>query len=312
MSERKYFDINEGLAKTSHDMMSMWDYQQGSKTAEYRGYCDEAYALAEEIAQKRPREAERAWRIAEAYSRRMAANLNAASRIGCMCPSVLVSGAGNFPVKKKEKQIAAMDRNMEEYREIQGYLDKLRRILHGKEVIRADDEDAIIRLEEKLAGLEEKQEFMKAVNAYYKKHKTLKGCPELTDEQAEKVEAAMADDWRVDKKPFASFQITNNGANIRSTRERLDRLKKEKSRESSETRYEELSLTVKEDVEDMRIRLYFDGKPDEETRKLLKAWAFKWSPSQSAWQRQLNNNGRYATRQVLKKLKEMEGIADEE
>lgn len=56
----------------------------------------------------------------------------------------------------------------------------------------------------------------------------------------------------------------------------------------------------------MRIRLYFDGKPDEETRKLLKGWAFKWSPNNGCWQRQLTNDARYATRQVLKKLKEAE------
>ena len=39
---------------------------------------------------------------------------------------------------------------------------------------------------------------MKAVNAYYRKYKTLEGCPELTAEQVEKVKAAMSQDWRKD------------------------------------------------------------------------------------------------------------------
>ena len=49
MFERQYFPINEEMAKTAHNMMSMRDYQEGSKTAEYKGYADKAYDLAEQI-----------------------------------------------------------------------------------------------------------------------------------------------------------------------------------------------------------------------------------------------------------------------
>ena len=42
--------------------------------------------------------------------------------------------------------------------------------------------------------MESQQAMMKAVNAYYRKHKTLEGCPELTAEQVEKVKAAMSQD----------------------------------------------------------------------------------------------------------------------
>ena len=41
--------------------------------------------------------------IAERYAKKMADNMNESSRIGMMCPSILISGAGNFPVRKKEK-----------------------------------------------------------------------------------------------------------------------------------------------------------------------------------------------------------------
>ena len=46
----------------------------------------------------------------------------------------------------------------------------------------------------------------------------------------------------------------------------------------------------------------FDGKPDEATRALLKANGFRWSPSQGAWQRMLNDNGRYAAQKVRDEL----------
>ncbi|MCY1358950.1 hypothetical protein D9M69_455000 [compost metagenome] len=46
----------------------------------------------------------------------------------------------------------------------------------------------------------------------------------------------------------------------------------------------------------------FPGKPDEQTRTLLKSQAFKWSPSRDAWVRQLNNAGRWAAKQVRETL----------
>lgn len=54
MFERQYFPINEEMAKTAHNMMSMRDYQEGSKTAEYKGYADKVYDLAEQIAENDP------------------------------------------------------------------------------------------------------------------------------------------------------------------------------------------------------------------------------------------------------------------
>ena len=61
---------------------------------------------------------------------------------------------------------------------------------------------------------------------------------------------------------------------------------------------------VVEDAAAMRIRLKFPGKPDEQRRTILKKNGFVWSPTANAWQRQLNNNGRYAVRRVLEILKE--------
>ena len=57
-----------------------------------------------------------------------------------------------------------------------------------------------------------------------------------------------------------------------------------------------------ESPEDNRVRLYFDGKPSEETRSLLKRSGFRWSRSEGAWQRHLNAAGRAAARSVVKQL----------
>lgn len=125
MSERKYFPINEGNARTAHNMMSMRDYSEGSTTAGYRREVDKAYDVADKVAEKKPEEAERAYRLAERYSKKMAEYYNKESSIGMMCPSVMISGAGNFPVKKKERQVAAWERNHEFYQYAQGILAKI-------------------------------------------------------------------------------------------------------------------------------------------------------------------------------------------
>lgn len=61
-------------------------------------------------------------------------------------------------------------------------------------------------------------------------------------------------------------------------------------------------FTYVENTEEMRVQFIFDGKPDEETRSLLKNWGFRWAPSQGAWQRQLTSNGKYAAKKVIEIL----------
>ena len=55
-----------------------------------------------------------------------------------------------------------------------------------------DDPQAAAKLEAKLVNLETAQETMKAVNAYFRKNKTLEGCPSLTPEQITKLQQEMA------------------------------------------------------------------------------------------------------------------------
>ena len=75
MRERIYYEINEQSARSAHEMMSFRDYKEGSLTAEYKGYVDEAYDLADKVAESRPEEADRVYGIADRYSKKMAANL---------------------------------------------------------------------------------------------------------------------------------------------------------------------------------------------------------------------------------------------
>ena len=126
MSEREFVVINEEAARTAQNMMSFNEYQPGSRTKEYQEDVNEVYDLAEEVVARRGEEyRERAWRLATRYAKNLGKYFNEEARIGCMCPSVMISGAGNFPVKKKEKQVKAWDKNHEFYNYCQSIRGKL-------------------------------------------------------------------------------------------------------------------------------------------------------------------------------------------
>lgn len=304
-TERKYFHINESSARTAHNMMSMRDYSEGSTTAGYRSEVDKAYDIADKVAEKKAEEAERVYRLAERYSKKMAEYYNKESSIGMMCPSVMISGAGNFPVKKKERQLAAWERNHEFYQYVQGILAKIENILYGREIIKSDDERAIEKLEEKLEDMKKLQEDMKAANKALRLKDKEAGNDQLREigYSEESIEELRKPDY-LGRVGYPNFQLSNNNANIHRVEERLKRLKAVKERGSSEQEYK--TFKVVENTEAMRYQIIFDGKPDAEIRTLLKSNGFKWAPSQGAWQRQITSNGKWALKKVVEKLKEME------
>lgn len=302
--ERVYYGINEASARLAKSMMSFDEYQDGSKTAEYRGYVDRAYDLADKVAEARPDEAGRVYRLAERYSRKMAENLNASSHIGCMCPSVMISGAGNFPVKKKEKQNAAADRNYQQFQEIQGILRKIESILYGKDIIKSDDEKAIEKLEEKLENLRELQESMKAANKAIRLKDMEKGDGALRDMgySDEQIKELREPDY-CGRIGFPDYELQNNNANIHRIEDRIKRLKATKAKGTQETENEFFKIV--RNAEAMRLQIIFEGKPEPEVREILKKSGFRWAPSNGAWQRHLNGNSEYALRRVMEEMKKM-------
>ena len=282
-----YYPINEDAARRAKEAMSFDSYKPGRATAEYRHYVDKAVELA--ARQKRrvdPSFHAKIDGLLDTYARKLAANMNHGYEIAARVPSIMIAGGSNFPVRKKQKQLAADEKNMQEFSEIQGLLSKIRST--GMGGISADDPNAISKLQSKLAKREALQETMKAVNAYYRKHKTVDGCPHLTPEQIEKMKASMSGDWRANPKPFESYQLSNNNAEIRRLKERIAALTRQ--REIGYVGWEFDGGKVEANAADNRLQIFFDGKPEADTREKLKEYGFRWSPSAGAWQRQLNDN----------------------
>ena len=149
-------------------MNSLSDYAEGSATDEYRREVSRAATLAEECKKgKTEAQQEKIDYLLDRYAHRLADNMNASISNRASCPSVMVAGWSNFPVL------------MREWRDIQGILDQIRAVGHGG--ISGMDADARDRVQAKLTEREVMQEKMRSVNAYWRKHGALVGCPVLSD-----------------------------------------------------------------------------------------------------------------------------------
>lgn len=291
-----YYTINEEAARRANDMNSFRDYKAGSATAEYRRMVDAATELAERQKQRvDPMYHEKIDRLLEIYCRKLAENMNASYSIEARCPSILISGGGNFPVRKKEKQNAARDRNLEGWNYIQGLLDKIRSV--GTGGISSDDPQAVEKLEAKLATLEKHQEMMKAANAAIRMKDPAKGDAKLAElgYTPEDIAKLRAPDF-CGRIGYPAYELQNNNANIRRIRGRIAELKKRT--ESTPEGWEFDGGRVVVNTAENRLQIIFDGKPNADVRTELKGEGFRWAPSQGAWQRQLTDNAMRAARRL--------------
>ena len=291
-----YHTINEEAARRANDMNSFRDYKAGSATAEYRRMVDAATELAERQKQRvDPMYHEKIDRLLETYCRKLAENMNASYSIEARCPSILISGGGNFPVRKKEKQNAARDRNLEQWNYIQGLLDKIRGV--GTGGISSDDPQAVEKLEARLAALEKNQEMMKAANAAIRMKDPAKGDTKLAElgYTPEDIAKLREPDF-CGRIGYPAYALQNNNANIRRIRGRIAELKKRT--ESTPEGWEFDGGRVVVNTTENRLQVIFDGKPDADVRTELKGEGFRWAPSQGAWQRQLTDNAMRAARRL--------------
>lgn len=95
--------INENAARIAKELSSFSDYKEGSATAEYNAQCSNAAAILERVKPQCATEdqRERAEWLYNRYCETLALAINRENEIGTRCPSVLICGPANFPVRKK-------------------------------------------------------------------------------------------------------------------------------------------------------------------------------------------------------------------
>lgn len=158
--------------------------------------------------------------------------------------------------------------------------------------ISSDDPKAVEKLTEKLEVCQKLQEHMKAVNSFYRRNGTVHGCPGVSEETAKQMDESVRTGYSQKTAPFSSYALSNNHAEIRRLKQRLEQLSH--NQEVGYTGWKFDGGEAVANTDNNRLQLLFDEKPGEEQRTALKHNGFHWSPSEQAWQRQLNDNAIYA------------------
>ena len=162
--------------------------------------------------------------------------------------------------------------------------------------ISSDDPDAINKLKEKLQDCQDFQDHMKKANAHYRKHGTMKGFDGISDEKAVQIDKEIQNDYSWARKPYPDYRLSNNNAEINRLKKRIASLERQDETGFVGWKFEGGEAVANQ--EENRLQLLFDEKPSEEQRSTLKHWGFRWSPSNQAWQRQLNDNAIYAAGRI--------------
>jgi len=76
------------------------------------------------------------------------------------------------------------------------------------------------------------------------------------------------------------YLVGNLRGNLRRLRKRLEEIEHQREKAGREEQHGDVRLVEEEN----RVRLFFPGKPDADTRKKLKSYGFRWAPSVGAWQ----------------------------
>lgn len=247
-------------------------------------------------------EARRERLLASAEKARIESNARAQSAIdrlpSCGSPILI----GHHSEKRHRRAIERSDNDMRKSIEADKKASRLaqRAAAVGSGGISSDDPEAIDKLKAELAKMQEMQNLVKAGNKAYKSGGNDALRAVMGDKIADSVIGLMANSW-YGNKPFPAYDLSNRSANMRRVQQRIEQLEKAAAQEQKPD-VEGDGFVIRENAEANRIQIIFDGKPAAQVRSVLKANAFRWAPSEGAWQRHLNNAGRYAAQCVARAL----------
>jgi hypothetical protein len=169
--------------------------------------------------------------------------------------------------------------------------------------ITSDASDAPDLIAERIATLEHKQAVMKRRNGIIRKYKG-KGTDAvvaalvadgMTEDRARQL-AAPTEPWL--RPGYPSYALSNNNANIRRLRDRLEELARLAATGPSDTG-ERDGMTFGEDVDAHRVWVAFEERQPSDVVDQLKRHGFRWAPSLGRWQRQATANGRASLTRVV-------------
>lgn len=225
-------------------------------------------------------------RYREGYKRRKTAQLLARGR----CMSTMITGGSNFNVRRNEKRNETERRRADELSEFrERALKAIRRELCPElRPIMAGDGDAADRLRAKIEEAQKLQDQMTEANKIVRRSPKNLATPEKTAALlaigcSERVARELFVADFCGRFGFPGYELTNNNANIRRMKERLEVIARNQAAPATETAGAD-GVTIEDNPAENRIRLFFPGKPAEAIREDLKRNGFRWTPSLGCWQ----------------------------
>ncbi len=207
---------------------------------------------------------------------------------------ILVGHHSEFRDRRyRDKIQTTFGKSFEKQQKAAYYADKAKTI-ENNDAVSSDDPQALEKLTERVNQLKAAQVFMKAANQ----------CLRKGDKDGFlKLELATESLWEelnppnsVYGKGYPRFSLSNNNANIKRIEQRIASLQRQQVKAAIDKTLN--GIRIFENREANRLQMFFEGKPDEVTRKQLKANGFRWAPSESAWQRQISNAAYHAAVQI--------------
>jgi predicted transcriptional regulator len=212
------------------------------------------------------------------------------------CISSMITGPAKFPTRRAQRANNAEENAWKVFDQWRTKYLKRGGAPRVKITLDAELEKAI----NDLAQRERQHATMKAINAICRKP----NAAELLKEQGwsdNAIHEFLNPAYSFYGKGYPKFELTNNNASINRLRERVDYLtSKVEKRESGQK--DEVAFPggtcLTNRVED-RVQFIFDEKPERSVIEMLKKSGWKWSPSQSAWQRKITPNAFASARQFI-------------
>lgn len=226
-------------------------------------------------------------RYIEGYKKHLFAWLSAKSRT----MSVMITGPARFPVERNQKAMNAEHARSVEFTEWRKRA--LSSIKKRQEASKTDAEKQIEAIEDWKQQVDRLFEGF-LVDRFRSRLETVArtGNVELVNAVLEYFDAKQTEKGVVLATPrHGVWKVSELAEKYRAS------LENTKTANSEESEINGVKVVRNQQAD--RLQLFFPGKPDQETISKLKHAAFKWSPSNGCWQRQLTQNAIWAAERLL-------------
>lgn len=233
------------------------------------------------------------------------AHLYAKSR----CLSAMITGPANFPTRRNQKALDSEHKRAEEF---------LSYFYRGVEIIKRNVKKALsgeeLKKEQKAVEEESYNYIIReaasviADAVQWGRHNTL-----LKSALQRKIVNKLSHNGELMEKAVNEINEASKektGKNMFTKRHSIFKIIEQTKAPKVEPEVKEDKVLFENDLyrleihySDERYRFFFDGKPSDEIRSIMKSNGFKWSPRACAWQRKNTYNGKLATEVVMSQLK---------